>query len=213
MNKDKLVYRIREELGAISDDRYIDERLILDTVGIFRSDYLRKMISRKAGYSIDNAAQLVKFEVSTATRSLIPELHMDCTILRSTAEVPTLVNTSTIGPWYSVRTADIKLNTIEVIDYKRASYVTFEFPVVYSFIGPDKYLYFMQPGNHQELSWAVIHGVFDDPLEAEPDSEEYPLSDAMFAAILGDVLAYLRGRLPEDPINNSEPDTGTVKQE
>jgi hypothetical protein len=110
--------------------------------------------------------------------------------------------------YYKVRSADILNSTFKIIEPERASHVVFEYPVVYTFLDFNYYLYFILPGNHQELRYAVLSGVFQDPKEVDPSIEDYPISPFMWKYMREDVLSNLRRVGYRDPLNNSEFDYG-----
>lgn len=206
MKLEKLIYDIRESLSAISDDRRIDDRYIEHLINVARADFIKKLLSSRPGYNVVNLEQNWHANVESVSRSIFPNLNIACQILRSTEPVPEMITSDIISQYFRVRTADILKNTIETIEYERANQLTFEFDVVYAFLDYEHYLYFVSKDNHQELKYAVVTAIFNDPDEIEDPLEEYPMPGYMWKIIKPDIVALLNSRPIEDPINNSEPD-------
>lgn len=206
MKLEKLIYDIREMLSVISDDRRIDDRYIEHLINIARADFIKKLLSSRPGYNTINLEQNWHANVESVSRSIFPNLTLECSILRSTVPIPEMISSDIISQFFRVRTADIIKNTIEVIEYERANNLTFEFDVVYAFLDYDKYLYFVSKDNHQELKYAVVSAIFNDPSDIEDPLEDYPMPAYMWNTIKPNIVALLNSRPIEDPINNSEPD-------
>jgi len=144
MELTKLIYQVREKLGAISDDRHIDERYITNAIDIVRADYLRKTLTRAPGYNTNSLTQDIVFDLEIVSRSMVPDTcPLNCVILRSTTKVPSLIYYGTLGNWWSLRTVDVAYRWLEPIEQQRAGYLSFEFNVGYGFIGTDNYLYML----------------------------------------------------------------------
>ena len=217
MNVDKLVYEIREELSAISDDRRIDKRYILHVVDTFRADLLRKMLARKPYYNTVGMEQSLALEVKPVSRSLFPGVAVNCYILKTKESIPTLVYEGSNSNWFEIKTADIGRNTIENIDKSRVSVLSFEFNSVFGFLdrgtvssgdtelNDSMYAYIISKDNF-DLEQVILSGIFESPSEVHPNLTDYPIKLSDWATIRPGVLAYLRSEPMEDPINNSEPD-------
>jgi hypothetical protein len=206
MELDKLVYEVIEDVSAISDDRYLDERLIIHKINSARADLVRKMMNSKPGYPTQGLEQDFPLVLESVTRSIFPGLTIPCNILRSTQPIPDLISTRTLSEFYKVRTVDILKNTIEIIEPNRANFVVFEFPVVYAFVYNDDYLYLLAPEHNQELKRAILTGVFDDPTAVEDPLEDYPIKASDWALIKPLIVQDILNRPMEDPLNNSETD-------
>jgi hypothetical protein len=205
MNVDKIIYLVREQVGAISDDRWISDRLILEYVSMERAAFIRNLVSRKPYFNPTGLTQDVLVNVIAVSRSVMPACPMYCQIMRSTEKIPRLVYEGTLGNWYDVKPADVIGKPFEVIEPERAACVTFEFDVVYAFLNSDYYLYLMAKDNC-ELKCAVFTGIFQDPLEADPNLTEYPMNSDIWDSIFPAVVDKVFRRRKEDPVNNSEPD-------
>jgi hypothetical protein len=212
MELDKLIYEVKEQVSAISDDRYLDNRLVTFKISAARADLIRKMLARRPGYNTIGMEQEVQLDVQSVSRALIPGLTLDCKVLRSVEPIPKLIYEGSFTQYIKVRTADVLHNTIEVIDASRANFITFEFPVVYAFLDSGYYMYFLEPNNHQELKYAILTGVFEDPLEVDPELTDYPLKLNDWESIKPLIVNSILGTPPEDPLNNSEEDRANVKK-
>jgi hypothetical protein len=206
MEKDKLIYDIKEQVSAISDDRHLDDRYVEHLIGTARADLYRKMLAKRPGYTTLGMEQNIDVTVESATRSIFSGLTLDCNVLRSTVPMPKLIYEGSLSSYFKVRTADILKNTIEIIDIARANFVVFEFPVVYAFLDYQYYLYFLVPFSEQELKYAVLTGVFEDPMEVDPELTNYPISASDWNTIKPLIINTIMSRPAEDPLNNSEPD-------
>lgn len=202
----KLIYDIKESVSAISDDRHIDNRYIEHLINNGRADFIKKLLSSRPGYDAINLEQNFHANIESVSRSIFPGLELECKVLRSTLPVPTMLNSDVLSRSFRVRTADILHDTIEVITAERANVITFEFPVVYAFLDYNHYLYLISKNNHQELKYAVVTGIFEDPKDIDPDLTEYPLPEFMWKTIKDGIVQEILHRPHEDPINNSEPD-------
>jgi len=206
MNLDKLVYDIKEAVSAISDDRYLDERYITHLINQGRAEFIKKLLSNRPGYNAINLEQHYHVNVISTSRSIFPGLTISCKILRSENPVPKLIDSDMLSRSFRVRTADILKDTIEVITPERANMITFEFPVMYAFLDYEHYLYLISPNNHQELRYAVVSGIFEDPTEVDDSLTDYPLSEFMWPTIKNNIIAQLLSTPMRDPYNNSEAD-------
>lgn len=206
MNLDKLIYDVKENLSAISDDRRIDDRYIEHLINNGRADFIKKLLSSRPGYDAINLEQNWHANIESASRSIFPGLALGCNILRSTVPIPNLLDSDTLSRSFRVRTADILNDTIEVIPPERATVLTFEFPVVYAFLDYKHYLYLVSKQNHQELRYAVVTGIFEDPKAVDPTLTDYPLPEFMWKTIKDGIVQELLRRPAPDPLNNSEPD-------
>jgi len=220
-NLDKLVYEVRKQVGAISDDRYLDARYITYLIGKYRADLLRKKLSRQPYYETTGAVQYQPLELVPVSKSVFPQLDLSCKVLRSKKPVSKLLYEEPNSNWFRVVTADITRNTIETISVHRAPYLSFEFDVAYSFlaagkeadpdgiekIDEDYYLYVIAKDS-MELRFAIVVGVFEDPYDVNPDMDDYPIKMSDWAIISPEVVNYILGKVPPDPLNNSEPDEG-----
>lgn len=206
MNIDKLIFDVKERMAAMSDDRRLDKRYILHLIGVARSDYLRQLLSKRPGYNTISLEQNFELSITSVDRSMFTGLSLNCYVMKGSPTVPKLFNTSAMTPYYKIRTADRLKNTIEVIDYERVMHLTFEFDAVYAFMDTDESVYFIAKNNHQELKYAVVTGIFEDPMEVDPLLTEYPMPPDSWKYILPYVMEALTNRPSEDPINNSEPD-------
>jgi hypothetical protein len=207
MNVDRIIYLVREKTGSISDDRWVSDRLILEYVGMARATFIRNLVSRKAYFNTTGLSQVYEVNVETVSRSVMPTCPMYCEIMRSTDKIPKLVYEGTLGNWYDVKPVDVIGKPFELIEPEKAACVTFEFNVVYTFLYSDYYLYFLSKDN-LELKCAIVSGIFEDPLEVDPDLTDYPMNKDIWDGIFDDVVANVMKRIPEDPVNNSEPDLG-----
>ena len=212
MDAQKLIYDIRERVGAISDDRRIDDRYIKYQILNARNALIRKLMSRNINFNPYGLTQDHHIKLAPASRSLSSGIIMDCQILRSIDKIPELVYASTYGNWMKVRTIDVLKNTIEVIETARAPWVTFEFPVVYAFLD-NGYLYFAAPDGDTSLKNAVLSGVFKDPDaidkngDGNPDKDgDIPITDDILGPVMNMAVDIILRRVKEDPLNNSEPD-------
>lgn len=217
MHVDKLVYEIREELSAISDDRRIDKRYILHVVDTFRADLLRKLLARKPYYTTIGMEQSVALTVSPVRKSLFPGVDISCYILRTDDSIPTLIYEGPNSTWFELKTAGIGMNTIETIDKSRVPVLTFEFNSIYGFLdkgtvtsqdtelNSNMYAYILTRDNF-DLEQVILSGIFESPSEVQPNLTEYPIKLNDWATIRPGVLDYLRSAPMEDPVNNSEPD-------
>lgn len=222
---DKIIYDVREALNAISDDRYVDQRYILNVVNRFRSDYYRKLLSRKPYYNTQGIEQSIPIHLDPVDKSVFPNVEANCKVLRSINHIPALVYEASNSNWFSVKTADVTNDTIETIGIERVPYLTFEFTSVYSFLGigktielnaeiiADDYYLYVIAKDRFEMEYAILTGIFEDPLAANPNTKVYPIKQSDWAAILPLVLNYLAGRPADDPLNNSERDEGKSRRE
>ena len=206
MELDKLVYDIKESISAISDDRYIDERYITHLINQGRADFIKRLLSKRPGYDPINLEQHYHANIISTTRSIFPNLTISCKILRSADPIPNLIDSDIMSRSFRVRTADILKDTIEVITPERANMLTFEFNVMYAFLDYKHYLYLLTKNNHQELKYAVISGIFEDPLAVDSTLTDYPLPEFMWPTVKNGIINQLISRPMEDPYNNSEPD-------
>lgn len=227
MKLDKIVYEVREALNAISDDRRVDTRYIAQVVSLYRADLIRKLLTRRTCITTLGMQQHIPMEVETVSRSIFPGLELPCVILRTTEKVPKLIYEGAGYKWYAVRTADVRKDTIETISWARVPYLTFEFNTVYSFLAPgvaasdgsmpplfdstdelsNYYMYVISKDNF-DLKYLIVSGIFENPLEADPDLEEFPLNASEWSAIKPNVINAIVNKPGEDPLNNSEPDDG-----
>ena len=210
MDTKKLIYDIRERVGAISDDRRIDDRYIKYQIFNARNALIRKLMSRNINFNSYGLTQDHHVKIAPATRSLASGITMDCQVLRSVEKIPELVYASTYGNWIKIRTIDVLKNTIEIIETARAPWITFEFPVVYAFLD-NGYLYFAAPDNSITLENAILTGVFKDPDKVEDgdtDKDDIPITDDILGPVMGMVTEIILRKVQDDPINNSEPDYG-----
>lgn len=205
MEKSKVVYDIREVLNAISDDRYISDRYILHLVGNARASVLRKMVGKKISFNPVGLQQNIRVPMSKKPKSLTNDLTVHCTVLSNTSKLPKLINYNTYGVWYKIRTIDPTMNTVEIIEPYRVSFLTWEFNVPYGFIDVDGEMYFLTKDNNQNVTDLILTGIFDDPLEADPDLTDYPMDSTVWDPVKKEVLKYLLNRPADDPLNNSEP--------
>jgi hypothetical protein len=208
----KLIYDVKEGVSAISDDRFLDERYITHLINTSRADLVRKMLDKRPGYNTLGMEQNVDVTVASASRSIFGGLTLDCNVLRSTTPLPKLIYEGSLSNYFKVRTADLLNNTIEIIDISRANSIVFEFPVVYAVLDFEYYLYFLVPNNNQELKYAVLTGVFEDPLEVDPELTDYPLNQSEWASMKPRIVADILNRPSEDPLNNSEADYGEKRK-
>lgn len=210
MEISKLIYDIKEQVSAISDDRYLDDRLVQQLINTARADLIRKMLAKRPGYTTLAMEQNVPLTLESVSRSIFPGLTIPCKVLRSTKPIPKLIYEGPLSDYYRVRSVDILHNTIEIINIARTNFITFEFPVVYTVLDYEYYLYFILPNNHQELRKAIVSGVFETPEDvAETNGEElieYPLSASDWNTIKPLIIQQIMSRPMEDPLNNSEPD-------
>lgn len=215
MDYDKLIYDIKESVSAISDDRHLDDRYIKFLVDNARADLIRKKLAKNPSYTTLALEQNVDVHLESVSRSIFKGLDLDCKVLRSTEPMPKLIYEGSLSNYFKVRSPDILKTLIERIDIARVNFVVFEFPVVYCVLDFEYYLYFLVPNNGQELRYAVLTGVFENPEDAVPDGEElidYPLSASDWNIIKPLVINTIMSRPPEDPRNNSEPDYGTKRK-
>ena len=206
MKLDKLIYEVIEGVSAISDDRYLDERLIEHKISTARADLIKKHLAQKPGFSTQGLEQDFPFELESVSRSIYPGITIPCMILRSVEKVPDLISNKTLVNWWRVRTIDILRNTIEIIEPHRAPFIHFEFPVLYAFLDQDNHVFILAPENSQELKRAILTGVFELPEEVEDPLEDYPSKASDWAVILPDIIKAILMKPSEDPLNNSEPD-------
>jgi len=206
MELEKLIYDVRESLSTISDDRRIDDRYIEHLINVGRESFIKKLLSTRPSYNTINLEQNWHANIESVSKSIFPGVVMSCKVLRSTAPIPSMITSDVLAQQFRVRTADITMDTIEVISAERANKVTFEFNVVYAFLDYEHYLYFLSKDGHQELKYAVVTGIFNDPKDVEDPLTDYPISGFMWEPIKNNILALLNSRPIEDPINNSEPD-------
>lgn len=202
----KLVADVRESISAISDDRRIDDRYIEHLINVGRADFIKKLLSSRPGYDTINLEQNYHAHIESASRSIFPGVDLSCSVLKSTAPIPSMITSDVLAQSFRVRTADILQDTIEAISAERANNITFEFTTTYAFLDYEHYLFLISKDNHQELKYAVVTGIFEDPKDVDPDLTDYPLSGFMWPSIKENIVAQLLRRPPEDPINNSEPD-------
>jgi hypothetical protein len=212
MNKEKMVYYIREAASANSDDRYIDERLILHATDIVRGEMLSKYLARRPGASASNYITNYEVKLEPVTRSRSTQLPLNCLVLRSTEKVPQLLNTETLGSWFEVEPVDILGFRFDKITEANAKHTTFEFNVPKAFISTDEYLYVLTPNNTLDLSTVMVIGVFSFPSEVNPDNEDYPLTPDLFSQMKPKIVAELLNKPMEDILNNSEKDESQAKQ-
>lgn len=220
MQKDKIIYEVREQLGAISDDRFVDDRYILHVVNRFRNDLIRKLVARKPYYNTLGMEQSIPMLMERTTKFIFPGLDSSCDILRSAEPVPKLIYEAAGSRWVRTTTADITYRPIELIDLARVGYITFEFNTLFSFLGPGKsvqqdtieridegYYVYVISRDRNDLKYLILTGLFEDP-EAinEEEGLDYPIKDSDMAAIMPSVINYIANRPPEDPLNNSEKD-------
>ena len=213
MDVSKLIYEIIEGVSAVSDDRFVDERLVMHKIGTARAEIYRKLMAKRPGYPTQGIEQDFALDVVPTTRSLHPGITLNCKILRSTVPVPKLIYEQELTNYYRIRTADIICNTIEVINPQRANSVVFEFPAVYSFLDSGYYAYFLVPKNEMSLSYAVLTGVFEDPYSVDPELTDYPIKASEWESIKPKIIAEILREPQEDPLNNSEPDYGKQQQQ
>ncbi len=142
---------------------------------------------------------------------MAPNCPLNCSILRATTPLPRLVYTGTLGNWFSIRPVDIVHRAFELTTYERAGYLTFEFNVGYGFLNSDYYIYLLFKDN-LDLGCAMVTGIFENPLEVNPDLTEYPLDASIWNEMKPYVIDYIRNKPELDPVNNSEPDNNVDGQ-
>jgi hypothetical protein len=213
MNLDKLIFDVKERMSAMSDDRRIDKRYVTHLIGVARADYLRQLLSKRPGHNTLNLEQDHEITITTPNRSIFTGLTLAGTVMRSTSVIPKVINPNAMASYYKIRTADVLKNTIELVDYERAMNLTFEFDAVYAFMDSDQHMYFLMKNNHQELKYAIVTSIFEDPIAADATLTDYPISPDSWTYILPKVIEALAGRPMEDPINNSEADYVEAKDD
>ena len=220
MELNKLIYEVKEQLGAMSDDRFVDDRYIVNTINIFRADLLRKMLSRKPYYNTIGFQQHVPLVTNPVTKSVFPGIDIPCKIVRAASPIEALIYEGPNDTWFSVSSLNVLGDTIETISIERARDLTFEFNTVYSFLGlgmeadtiADKYYLYILAKDNLDLEQVILSGVFEDPLAVDPDLTNYPIKASDWSTIRGPVAQYIMNKPADDPINNSEPDEAKTAQ-
>lgn len=225
MTLDKIIYDIREQVNAFSDDSEIDDRYIIHLYNIKRPKYLRQDLNnfnRSIDKSIQQKFCLKMEKVSSDTCGI----KLDCgTILRSTQPIPKPLELHTKSAIVSINPTNILSLPFNFINIDRLHYIkNSAFPNnIYSFIGVDNYVYVYSLNESYELIECLsITGVFEDPLELQNyknccDCEEekpcfdmmttdYPLQPHYIDIIRNEVVQSLIGKLhiPTDKTNDSE---------
>ena len=207
----KLEYEIREKLPAISDDRYLDRRLILHTVDTVRAATLRNMLNNRTSTDLGGFYQDFNVKLVTVSRSIIPEVSLNCKVLRSENKLPALLNNRVIGDYYRIKSADMLHIHFNKISELRATTLNPLPGFVYVFVATDGYLYALSGDIDFSLEYLVLTGVFEVPLNVNPLLTDYPIKYGFWNDIKPLVLKELDPRRPEDPLNNDEPDLGLEK--
>jgi len=213
MDIQKLVYYIKVATSTLADDRRIDARLILYSTDIARGEYLRKYLTRDIGVPTQSFATPFNVVMKPANRSRSLALPLNCSVLRSDKPVPELLNTSTLGVWFSIESVDILGMYFDIITEAAAKFATFEFNVPKGFISSDGYLYVLNPDNGLDLEEVILNGVFSYPSELLKETDtEYPITSDVFSAIKPKIVSELINKPMEDPLNNAEEDVAPTKQ-
>lgn len=206
MDLQKMIYEIREATGSISDDRRVDSRYIVQVINNNRTTALRGSFSLKPNSNTIGLTQDLPVEIEIVSRSVLPNCPLNCYVMRSKEKIPTLVYEGTLLGWYDVKSADVTYRYFEKVEPERVGYLTFEFNVVYTFLGSDYYLYFLVKNKNLELKCAMFTGIFEDPTEVDSELSNYPLKQNMWAVIKPQIISDILRTPQEDPLNNSEPD-------
>lgn len=218
MDLNKLVYEVKEFVGAMSDDRYLDDRYVTHLINVNRADILKKDTNRKPGKTMGEVNQTISVDLSPVSSAIRDGVALSCKVVRSTNPLPRLVYSSSIFQFLKVRPAGMRFAPIEYVEWQRVPYLTFEFPVIYAAIDVDYYLYLFSPNNDEDIKYAAITGVFDEPTVADAtilddtNPTAYPMPNSLWTAVKPQVVNQILQQVPGDPLNNEEPDVQQTRK-
>lgn len=165
----EIIYDVREVLNEFSDDSLYDDRHILYLYNLKREKYLRQLYDDKSRNFDKLCMQSLCLSLKEIDKGLCG-ITTDCTVLRSTQTLPTLLAVRNRETLISV-TAPIMLSgSFKIIDFFQASTIL-ERPYsnsIYVTFDSEGYLYlFSKIPEHKLISSVYVVGVFSTPSDLE----------------------------------------------
>lgn len=224
MDRDKILYSIREVLGINTDDRslYLPDELIMFEYANARATYLEQLYSKGGRYDDTDLTQTIKLGMSMVDRSSCSDVPVGCKILRSTNQLPSSIIYTHRGQLVShIGPMDITGKDFNLVDYGRVKHLTNRTRIINNSINAfilNNYVYVYGYENPvlsvlKNMAMTAIFEFPDDVVNAGVcvgDCNDYPMKAQYHSYVIQMVVQKLSKRLPEDRVNDAEADVVTI---
>lgn len=212
MDKNRLIYDIREAVRAYSNDAKIASPYILHLIDTVRAKYIRQHQRKNPGESKLGFTQTLLMATELVDRSYIPSIPVDVTVLRTVKALPPIIGKTFLKD-VVVRSVDKVSYEIEYMDKVRAVVAGIK-GFIFAYLDDDLHMYFVQKHDslHKYLQNVAISVILETPEdivsinELEEDLVEYPLTEAMWTLMKPEVLEYVYKtiQIPIDQVDDNQ---------
>lgn len=215
----EVIYSVRERIRQHTDDSDIDNRQILFELNVQRGLVYRNEYNKNNRTIDDEAKQIVCVPMEYTTAEACG-CNDDCKYLRSSIKLPTFIELHDKIAITHVKSVEIGSIPFSYVSYSKFPFVgknKYNKNAVFVTLHPSGYLYVKSANpNFKLIEKVLVHGIFENPLEAAklcdeancPDDifeSQYPAKSYILAYILDIVTNVFINKLqvPKDLINNA----------
>lgn len=215
MEKNKLVYEVREVIKAYSNDAKTTNEYILHVIDVTRAKYIRQHQKRNLGEDKVGFTQTLFLDLERVDKSYTPitPYLIEENILRTVKILPRIIGKSILKN-IEIRPINRISTEIEFMDKARAMFITgAEAGFIYSFLDDDMHLYFIGKDNmHEFLKRVAVTAILEVPTdivatnELTTELEDYPLPEHMWSLMKPEILEIMSKRLqiPVDVVDDNQ---------
>lgn len=217
MEKNKLIYEVKEAVRALSNDAKVTNALILHHIDVLRAKYIRQHQKRNPGEDKVSYTQTLFFDTELVDRSYLPAtVSLSMNILRISSALPRIIGRG-IFKNIEIRPIDRIHQEIEFMPKDRAMFISgANDGFIYSFLDDDLRLYFIGKDKiHQYLKRVAVTVILEVPTEIETinslstELTDYPLSESMWALMRDEVIQSVlqASKIPVDVVDDNQAET------
>jgi len=219
MDRDKILYSIKEALGILSDDRSFDlpDSLIMYEYEIARATFIEQLYSKGGRYNDVDLLQFVKVTLEQTNNTPCPNVPSRCKILRSKEPLPSsfiyVHGRSLID---NVGSSNPLSRGFEVIEYNRVRDIRNTERIVKNKVSVfvlNDYVYIFGDNNPSlvTMNEVVVSGIFESPDaviqsgSCYENCNNYPMKNQYHTYVMEMIFNKLISKLsiPKDEVNDS----------
>lgn len=216
----EIIYSIREGIRQHTSDSDIDDRQIIFEFNLQRALWYRNEYNKKNTSIDDQIKQTICLELVEASSSECDCFDSDCTILRTSKKIPSLLDFRDKTSISKITFSDITGMPLSFVSYNKFPFTgngPYNKNTVFATLHPNGHIYLKSTNaNFKFIKSIAVTAILENPLDAKEFScdgqscfnpnKEYPVKSHIIAYIKNIVIeGFIRQlSMPKDLINDSQ---------